>query len=75
MSVKPRYAKQMRNNSSRSIPRDPSPSEIAARLERLADVRKSVVARGKALIARPEYPDAKVIRTVADVLASKWSRG
>lgn len=68
--LKPRY--QM--NTSNRLPRDPSPSETARRLERIADVRSSVVARGKALVARPEYPEPRVVRAVARLLASKWSK-
>lgn len=53
---------------------DPQPSELAARLDRIADVRQSAVRRGKLLIANPNYPDAKVIRGVARVLAKHWGR-
>ena len=49
--------------------RDPQPGELAARLDRLADVRKSAVMRGKALIANPEYPNRKTMRAVARLLA------
>ena len=46
-------------------------AESLARLERLSDVRVSVVARGRALIANPNYPDKKIIRRVAWLLAGK----
>lgn len=46
-------------------------AESLARLERLADVRPSVVARGRALIANPNYPDRKILRSVAHLLAGK----
>jgi hypothetical protein len=44
-------------------------TEMAARLERIADVRASAVARGKSLVANPNYPDQKTLRGVARVLA------
>jgi hypothetical protein len=46
-------------------------AELVDRLERLADVRKAVVARGKALISNPEYPDKKVIQQMSHLLAGK----
>jgi hypothetical protein len=49
-------------------------TEVVNRLERLADVRTAVVARGKALIANPHYPDAKIVRQVSRLLADKLSR-
>jgi hypothetical protein len=49
--------------------RDPQPGELAARLDRLADVRQSAVTRGKQLIANPEYPNQKTVRAVARLLA------
>ena len=42
-------------------------------LESVADVRGDVVARGKALIADPNYPSKQQLRAVARVLARKWS--
>jgi hypothetical protein len=54
--------------------REPQPSELAARLDRLADVRRSAVERGKILVSNPEYPSAKVMRGVARVLARNWRR-
>lgn len=51
---------------------EPQPGEVAARLDRLADVRRSAVARGKNLIANPDYPSPKVMRAVARVLAKHW---
>lgn len=50
------------------------PNDMPARLERLSDVRANVVARGKALIANPNYPDQKTIRGVARVLAKHWAK-
>jgi len=64
-----RASELRKKNLRRSV--DPQPSEIAARLDRLADVRANVVARGKALVANPNYPDKKTIRAVADLLARK----
>jgi len=52
--------------------RDPQPGELAARLDRLSDVRQSAVMRGKALIANPEYPNKKTVRAVARLLAIHW---
>lgn len=49
-------------------------AELVNRLERLADVRTAVVARGKALIATPHYPDAKIVRHVSRLLADKLGR-
>ena len=46
-------------------------AELVNRLERLADVRTSVVARGKALVANPDYPDAKIVQRVSRLLADK----
>jgi hypothetical protein len=49
-------------------------AELVNRLERLADVRTAVVARGKALIANPQYPDAKIVRQMSYLLADKLRR-
>jgi hypothetical protein len=46
-------------------------AESLARLERLADVRASVVARGKALVANPNYPSKQIIRSISELLARK----
>jgi hypothetical protein len=46
-------------------------AESLARLERIAEVRPSVVMRGKALIANPNYPDKKILRKVSELLAAK----
>jgi hypothetical protein len=51
--------------------RDLESAESMARLERLSDVRPAIVARGKALIANPHYPDREVIRQVSELLAGK----
>ncbi|HMJ91906.1 MAG TPA: hypothetical protein VK530_18925 [Candidatus Acidoferrum sp.] len=51
---------------------EPQPSELAARLDRLSDVRRSAIARGKTLIANPEYPNQKTMRAVARLLAKHW---
>lgn len=48
-------------------------AELVNRLERLADVRTAVVARGKTLVANPNYPDAKIVRKVSRLLADKLS--
>ena len=61
--------------SENSLPRDRfsdlDRAELVDRLERLADVRSAIVARGKALIANPRYPDSKIIREVSLLLADK----
>ena len=41
------------------------------RLERLADVRSAVVARGRARVANPNYPDHRVMKKVSALLAEK----
>jgi hypothetical protein len=46
-------------------------AELVNRLDRLADVRTTVVARGKALVANPHYPDAKIVRKISRLLANK----
>jgi hypothetical protein len=46
-------------------------AESLARLERLADVRPSVVARGRALVANPNYPSLHIIRSISELLARK----
>ncbi|HTD65407.1 MAG TPA: hypothetical protein VK846_02615 [Candidatus Limnocylindria bacterium] len=48
-------------------------AESLARLERLADVRSSVVMRGKALVANRNYPDKKTIRKISLLLADRLS--
>jgi hypothetical protein len=45
--------------------------ELIRRLDRLADVRKAVVTRGKALVSDPHYPSPSVIRDVSKLLATK----
>ena len=46
-------------------------TESMTRLERLADVRVTVVMRGKALVANPNYPGPEIIRKVSYLLAGK----
>ena len=46
-------------------------AESLVRLERLADVRSSVVMRGRALVANRNYPDKKILRKVSLLLADK----
>ena len=46
-------------------------AESLARLERLSDVRPSVVLRGKALVANSNYPDKKIVRKISQLLAAK----
>jgi len=45
--------------------------ELVNRLDRLADVRRAVVARGKTLVANPNYPDQKIIQEISRLLARK----
>jgi hypothetical protein len=62
-------------NNSNDLPQhrfsDLERAESLARLERLADVRPSVVARGKALVANPNYPSKQIIRSISELLARK----
>lgn len=44
---------------------------LGSRLERLADVRRAVVTRGRALIANPDYPDRKIVQAISRLLAVK----
>jgi uncharacterized protein YllA (UPF0747 family) len=44
---------------------------LANHLERLADVRSTVVIRGKALITNPKYPEAEIVRLISLLLAEK----
>jgi len=46
-------------------------AELVNRLDRLADVRSAVVARGKALVANPHYPDKATVRMMSRLLADK----
>jgi hypothetical protein len=78
MRVEARNFVAFRSNhlkSSNSLPygrfNDMDRAELENRLERLADVRSSVVARGKALVANPNYPDKKIIKQVSYLLAGK----
>lgn len=60
----------MRKNSlSRHRFNDLDHAELVNRIERLEEVRTSVVARGKALIADPQYPDQQIIRQMSRLLA------
>ncbi len=40
-----------------------------------SDVRAEMVARGKALIADPNYPSPEQIEKIASLLAAKWANG
>jgi hypothetical protein len=44
-------------------------SQLADRLDRLAEVRGAVVARGRALIANSGYPDREIVRHISRLLA------
>jgi len=46
-------------------------AEMVNRLDRLADVRSSVVTRGKALISNPDYPDKPTLGRIGLLLADK----
>jgi hypothetical protein len=81
MRVEARNFGAFRSNhlkSSNSLPQDRFTDldrmELVNRLERLADVRRSVVARGKALVANPNYPDKRIIKQVSHLLAGKLSQ-
>ena len=78
MSVHGRNIRTYRSNQlkkSSDLPQDRfsdlERAESLARLERLADVRPSVVARGQALIANPNYPDKKIMQHISRLLAAK----
>lgn len=62
-------------NSNYSLPQgrfnDLDRAELEQRLEKLADVRSAVVARGKALLANPNYPDGEILRKVSRLLAGR----
>ena len=64
-----------RLKSDNSLPQDRfgdlDRAELVSRLDRLADVRRSVVARGKALVANPNYPDQEIVRLISLLLARK----
>jgi hypothetical protein len=70
-----RAARNSQLPTSQDLPRnrfgDLERAESLARLERLSDVRPSVVARGRALIANPNYPDKKILRRIAWLLVGK----
>ena len=42
---------------------------LADRLERLTEVRSAVVARGRSLVAHPNYPDQNIVRQISRLLA------
>ena len=44
-------------------------------LRTVPDVRAEVVARGKALIADPNYPSKRQMTKIAGLLAEHWMRG
>ena len=45
--------------------------ELAPRLDRLADVRKAVVTRGKNLISNPNYPDTVIMEKIGRLFAAR----
>jgi hypothetical protein len=53
-----------------------SVSEVSSNLEfalsQAPDVRAAKVARGKALVADPNYPSREEIRQIARLLAARW---
>jgi hypothetical protein len=49
-------------------------AQLAGRLDRLADVRSAVVARGRALIANPLYPSREIVQQVSRLLAQHLRR-
>ena len=42
---------------------------LADRIDRLSEVRSAVVARGRSLVANPDYPDEKIVRKISRLLA------
>jgi len=78
MRIDARHFGAIRSNqlkSDNSLPHDRfsdlERAELVHRLERLADVRSAVVARGKTLVANPNYPDKETIKQISQLLARK----
>jgi hypothetical protein len=46
-------------------------NQVVNRFERLADVRSSVVSRGKTLVANPSYPSKEIVQQMGRLLANK----
>lgn len=44
-------------------------AELVDRLERLEEVRPAEVARGKALVANPNYPGKEIVQEISRLLA------
>jgi hypothetical protein len=63
----------LKSNNSLSHERfsDLNRTELENRLARLAEVRPAVVARGKALVANPDYPDRDTVKRISHLLATK----
>lgn len=70
--------RNVNSKSARSTVNAPTQPAAADRLERTPlnapDVRAEMVARGKALIADPNYPSATQIKKIAGVLAANWTQ-
>lgn len=49
----------------------PDSARLTAQLAAIPDVRADKVARAKALIADPHFPDAKIVRAIARNLSGK----
>ena len=49
--------------------------KLSSAAPREAEIRAETVARGKALIANPNYPSTEQMATVANILAAKWQAG
>lgn len=49
-------------------------ADVDLTLSAVPDVRADVVARGKALVANPNYPSKAQIKSIARVLAQHWSK-
>src|SRR5262245_40861246 len=45
--------------------------EVVNRLERLAEVRGSVVSRGKTLVSNSNYPNKEIVQQMSRLLANK----
>ena len=50
---------------------EPDLAELLRRLTDLADVRPTIISRGKALVTDPSYPNPEVVREVGRLLADK----
>jgi Anti-sigma-28 factor, FlgM len=67
-------AKPAAHSNTTDAPDFAATNKLAQQLASTPDIRTDEVARAKALIADPTYPDDKIIRAVARQLADKIGR-